>query len=41
MRAVRSVNNNIAFCIDSLGNEVIAMGKGIGYGELPREVPLS
>lgn len=40
MRAVRSINNNIAVCVDSAGNELIAMGKGIGYGKLPREVPL-
>ena len=40
MRVVRSINNNIAVCIDSVGNELIAMGKGIGYGELPREVSL-
>lgn len=40
MRAVRSINNNIAVCIDSTGNELIAMGKGIGYGELPREISL-
>ena len=40
MRAVRSINNNIAGCVDSAGNELIAMGKGIGYGALPREVSL-
>lgn len=40
MRAVRSINNNIAVCVDSAGNELIAMGKGIGYGALPREVSL-
>lgn len=40
MRAVRSINNNIAVCVDSADNELIAMGKGIGYGKLPREVPL-
>lgn len=41
MRAIRSINNNIAVCIDSTGAECIAMGKGIGYGEMPREVELS
>ena len=41
MRAVRSINNNIAVCIDSTGTEVIAMGKGIGYGKMPHEVELS
>lgn len=41
MRAVRSINNNIAICVDSNGNECVAMGKGIGFGEMPHEVPLS
>lgn len=40
MRAIRSINNNIAICVDSSGNELVAMGKGIGYGRLPREVSL-
>ena len=40
MRAIRSINNNIAVCVDSAGNELIAMGKGLGYGKLPREVSL-
>lgn len=40
MRAVRSINNNIAVCIDSSGAELIAMGKGIGYGTMPHEVDL-
>lgn len=41
MRAVRSINNNIAVCIDSTGAECIAMGKGIGYGKMPHDVELS
>lgn len=41
MRAIRSINNNIAVCIDSTGAECIAMGKGIGYGEMPRDIELS
>ena len=40
MRAIRSINNNIAVCIDSTGTEVVAMGKGIGYGKMPHEVSL-
>ena len=40
MKVVRSINNNIAVCEDSAGNELIAMGKGIGFGKLPREVSL-
>lgn len=41
MRAVRSINNNIAVCIDSAGAELIAMGKGIGYGKMPHDVDLA
>lgn len=40
MRAIRSINNNIAVCIDSTGAELIAMGKGIGYGKMPHEIDL-
>ena len=41
MQAVRSINNNIAVCIDSAGNECIVMGKGVGFGRMPHEVDLS
>lgn len=41
MRAVRRINNNVAVCEDSSGMEVIAMGKGIGFGDMPRELALS
>lgn len=41
LKAIRSINNNIAVCIDSTGTEVVAMGKGIGYGTMPHEVDLS
>lgn len=41
MLAVRSINNNTVICKDSTGQELVAMGKGIGFGTLPREVPLS
>ena len=41
MRVIRSINNNIAVCVDSTGTELIAMGKGIGYGAIPREIELS
>lgn len=40
MLAVRSINNNTVICKDCTGQEMIAMGKGIGFGKLPREVPL-
>lgn len=41
MRAIRGINNNVAVCIDCAGKECVAMGKGIGFGAMPREIPLS
>ncbi len=41
MKAIRRINNNVAVCVDSAGMEVIAMGKGVGFGDLPRELSLS
>ena len=40
MRAIRRINNNVAVCVDNSGNELLAMGRGIGFGELPRELAL-
>lgn len=40
MQAVRRINNNVVLCRDGSGRELIALGKGIGFGQLPREVPL-
>ncbi|MCD8067571.1 MAG: PRD domain-containing protein [Lachnospiraceae bacterium] len=40
MRAVKKINNNTVICVDSGGMEIVAMGKGIGYPAVPREVPL-
>lgn len=41
MRAIRRLNNNVVVCVDSTGREVIAMGKGLGFGDIPRELKLS
>lgn len=41
MQVIRKLNNNAVICKDSRGQEMIALGKGIGYGELPREISLS
>lgn len=41
MKAVRRINNNVAVCRDNVGNELLAMGKGIGFGQLPRELTLA
>ena len=41
MRAIRKINNNAAICLDGKGRELVALGKGIGFGQLPREVALA
>ncbi|MDE6107413.1 MAG: PRD domain-containing protein, partial [Oscillospiraceae bacterium] len=40
MRAIRRLNNNAVVCRDSTGREVIALGKGIGFGDIPRDLAL-
>lgn len=35
MRVIKKINNNVAVCIDSHGKEMIALGKGIGFREMP------
>lgn len=41
MRALRKINNNAVICLDSTGQEMIAMGKGLGFGPMPREISLA
>ncbi|MCD8353581.1 MAG: PRD domain-containing protein [Clostridiales bacterium] len=41
MYAIKKLNNNALICRDSTGAELVAMGKGIGFQPVPREVPLS
>ena len=41
MRAIRKINNNVVTCVDADGNELIAMGRGIGFGKLPRDLSLT
>lgn len=38
MKLVKHINNNFAVAEDSVGNQVIVQGKGIGFGDLPREL---
>ena len=38
MRIIKNINNNYAIAIDSVGNQLIVSGKGIGFGTVPREV---
>lgn len=40
MEAVQKINNNVVICRDSKGRELVAMGKGLGFGTIPREIPL-
>lgn len=41
MRAIKSINHNAAVCLDSAGHEVVVLGKGVGFGEVPHEVPVT
>jgi beta-glucoside operon transcriptional antiterminator len=41
MKVIKHINNNFAVALDSLGNQVIVQGKGIGFGQIPREINLS
>ena len=40
MRAIKRINNNVAVCLDGAGHELLAMGKGIGFGTMPRKLSL-
>ena len=40
MLAIRRLNNNAVIARDAAGREVVALGRGVGFGgELPREIP--
>ena len=39
MCVIKSINNNAAICADGKEHELIALG--IGFGTIPREIPLS
>ena len=39
--AIKKINNNAVICRDNNGRELIALGKGIGYEAVPRDIPLS
>lgn len=38
MRAIKKINNNVAICVDSNNNELVAFGKGIGFPMMPYEI---
>lgn len=40
MRAIKAIGNNAAICEDESGKQLIALGKGVGFGEMPHKVAL-
>lgn len=38
MKIIKHINNNYAIAIDKNGNQLIVSGKGIGFGQIPREL---
>lgn len=41
MKILKSINNNVALCVDSDGNELVVFGKGVGFHKIADEVELS
>lgn len=40
MRAIQRINHNAAICEDGAGRQLVALGRGIGFGDMPHEVDL-
>jgi beta-glucoside operon transcriptional antiterminator len=40
MKVIKSINNNIAHCLDAKGREVVVFGKGIGFYRPNQDIPL-
>ena len=40
MRAIQRINHNAAICEDGAGRQLIALGRGIGFGDMPHGVDL-
>ena len=38
MKVIKKINNNVAICLDSNGEEIVAFGKGIGFPRVPYEL---
>lgn len=38
MKVIKKINNNVAVCLDSQGNEMVAIGTGIGFPSVPYEL---
>lgn len=41
MQAIKKINNNTVVCVDRNGKQLIAMGRGLGFPQLPREISLA
>lgn len=41
MRAVKHINNNAVVCEDGSGRQLVAFGRGIGFGDIPRTLDLA
>ena len=40
MKVIKCINNNVAICLDSSGNEVVVFGKGVGFKKPPYDLEL-
>lgn len=40
MNVIKKINNNVVLCLDGNGKELVAFGKGIGFGKIPYNVEL-
>lgn len=38
MKAIKKINNNVAVCLDNENHELIAIGRGLGFPEMPYEI---
>ncbi|MCH3962264.1 MAG: PRD domain-containing protein [Solobacterium sp.] len=38
MKVIKKINNNVAVCLDSKGNKIVAFGKGIGFPSMPYDL---
>lgn len=41
MQVVRNLGSNAAVCVDGDGGQLVALGKGVGFGKVPRELDVS
>ena len=41
MHAIKRINHNAAICVDSAGRQLIALGRGVGFGDMPKDIPMA